>query len=128
MGNKKARRRCRREQKKLDCERYFDLFVLRSPIIDMSAQRLSFTLAMRKIFCQSIGDGTVLCGQIDATEDKYAANSLGDEKLFVKKQHPADDADQRHDVHKYGCLTGSDDAGTFVPKDHGDQPAGKNDE
>ena len=39
----------------------------------MSAQRLSFTLAMRKIFCQSIGDGTVLCGQIDAAEDKYAA-------------------------------------------------------
>lgn len=86
--NKKARRRCRREQKKLDCERYFDLFVLRSLIIDMSAQRLAFTLATRKIFCQSIGDGTVLCGQIDATEDKYAANSLGDEKLFVKKQPP----------------------------------------
>lgn len=54
----------------------------------MSAQRLSFTLAMRKIFCQSIGDGTVLCGQIDAAEDKYAANSLGDEKLFVRNSTP----------------------------------------
>ena len=39
----------------------------------MSAQRLAFTLATRKIFCQSIDDGTVLCGQIDAAEDKYAA-------------------------------------------------------
>lgn len=94
----------------------------------MSVQWLAFTLVPYKIFCQSVGDGTVLCCQIDAAEDKYAANSLGDEKLFVKKQHPADDADQRHDIHKYGCLTGTDDAGTFVPEDHSDQPAGKNDE
>lgn len=94
----------------------------------MSAQRLSFTLAMRKIFCQSIGDGTILRGQIDAAENEYAAYGLCGEKVFVKKQYAADDADQRHDVHKYGCLTGSDDAGTFVPEDHGNQPAGKNDE
>lgn len=82
----------------------------------MSVQWLAFTLATRKIFCQSIGDVTVLCGQIDAAEDKCAANSLGDEQLFVKKQHPADDADQRHDIHKYGCLTGTDDAGTLFQK------------
>ena len=94
----------------------------------MSTQWLAFTLAPHKIFCQSVGDCTVLCGQINAAEDKCAANSLRDEQLFVKKQHPADDADQRHDIHKYGCLTGTNDTGAFVPEDHGDQPAGKNDE
>lgn len=94
----------------------------------MSAQWLAFALTAHKVFGQAIGNGTVLRGQIDAAENEYAAYGLCGEKAFIKKQYAADDADQRHDIHKHGSLTGPDDTGAFVPEDHGDQPAGKNDE